>query len=181
MKKSGATPTIRVLIIDDDEDLSSVMVDALREEGITAWSIRPVPSSPIESVVATAVWFKPHAILVDVVMPVDTGKLVKALRETSSLKDVMMLGCSGHAVLAASFAKLLDGFIHKPFSMRELADMLNESLGGADLSSPGPMGPAPVPTAKAKAASAKAKPASKPAVKPAKKSPPKRKATSARR
>lgn len=177
MKKSGTTPTIRVLIIDDDEDLSSVMVDALREEGITAWSIRPVPSSPIESVVATAVWFKPHAILVDVVMPVDTGKLVKALRETSSLKDVMMLGCSGHAVLASSFAKLLDGFIHKPFSMRELADMLNESLGGADLSSPGPLGPAPVPTAvKAKTAPAKAKPASKPAAKSAKKTPAKRKA-----
>ena len=128
MKKTGATPTIRVLIIDDDEDLSSVMVDALREEGITAWSIRPVPSSPVESVVATAVWFKPHAILIDVVMPVDTSKLVHALRETPSLKDVMMLGCSGHAVLASSFSKLLDGFIHKPFSMRELGDMLNESL-----------------------------------------------------
>lgn len=127
MKKSGTS--LRVLVIDDDEDLSAIIVDALREQGITAWSIRPVPSSPVESVVTTAVWFRPHVVLIDVVMPVNTGRLVEALRADPALEGATLLGCSGHAALAGPFAGMLDGFIHKPFSLRELGEMLADAVG----------------------------------------------------
>lgn len=127
MKKSGTS--LRVLVIDDDEDLSAIIVDALREQGITAWSIRPVPSSPVESVVTTAVWFRPHVVLIDVVMPVNTARLVEALRAEPALEGSTLLGCSGHAALAGSFAGMLDGFIHKPFSLRELGEMLADAVG----------------------------------------------------
>jgi DNA-binding response OmpR family regulator len=120
---------VRVLVIDDDADLSGVMVDALRERGLVAWSTRPHPSTPISNVVATAVLCKPHVVLIDVVMPVNTSKLVQALRSRAELADTLLVGCSGHALLATPFARHLDGFLHKPFSMRELSDAILELVG----------------------------------------------------
>ena len=126
MGKRARPFQMRVVIIDDDEDLSAVMVDSLRNNGIQALSLRPVPSCPIEQVVTTACWFKPHAILCDVVMPVNTAKLVAALRESQELEGTKIIGCSAHSLLATPFSRHLDGFLHKPFGMQELADALAE-------------------------------------------------------
>ena len=100
--EKSAAAQIRALVIDDDADLSQIMIDSLREEGITAWAVRPTPSSPAESVVATAALFQPHVILVDIVMPVNTAKLVKALRASPELAGSVLIGCSGHDALAES-------------------------------------------------------------------------------
>ncbi len=123
---------IRVLVIDDDEDLSQTMIDSLREEGIAAWAVRPTPSSPSETVVATAALFQPHVILVDIVMPVNTAKLIKQLRASPDLANAVLVGCSGHAALAEGLMKHLDGFLHKPFTRGELIEALIEAASMRD-------------------------------------------------
>lgn len=126
-ENSVAKASIRVLVIDDDEDLSQTMIDSLREEGISAWAVRPTPSSPSETVVATAALFQPHVILVDIVMPVNTAKLIKQLRASPDLANAVLVGCSGHATLAEGLMKHLDGFLHKPFTRGELIESLIEA------------------------------------------------------
>ena len=128
-KTATRSRNLRVLMIDDDTDLASVVVDSLRNAGLDAWAIRPTPSGSIDGMVEAAATFRPDAILVDVVMPTDTAKLVRALRAERRLSRARLFGCSGHAILAGSFSRLLDGFLHKPFSMHELAEMLAEEFG----------------------------------------------------
>lgn len=131
-ENSVAKAPIRVLVIDDDEDLSQTMIDSLREEGISAWAVRPTPSSPSETVVATAALFQPHVILVDIVMPVNTAKLIKQLRASPDLANAVLVGCSGHATLAEGLMKHLDGFLHKPFTRGELIESLIEAASMRD-------------------------------------------------
>ncbi len=138
-ENSVAKAPIRVLVIDDDEDLSQTMIDSLREEGISAWAVRPTPSSPSETVVATAALFQPHVILVDIVMPVNTAKLIKQLRASPDLAGAVLVGCSGHATLAEGLMKHLDGFLHKPFTRGELIESLLEA---ASMRDPAPKAPA---------------------------------------
>ena len=153
MKKSAEIPgQIRALVIDDDADLSQTMIDSLREEGITAWAVRPTPSSPAETVVATAALFQPHVILIDIVMPVNTAKLIKLLRGSPELSGAVLIGCSGHAALAENLMKHLDG-LHKPFTRGELLEALTEA---AELRVP-----APLSTKSAKVTKAKKKSPSK--------------------
>jgi CheY-like chemotaxis protein len=125
--RSKTSTALRVLVIDDDENLSQTMIDSLREDGITAWAVRPIPSAPPEAVVATAVLFEPHVILIDIVMPVNTARLVMELKSCPELASTVLVGCSGHAALAEGITKYLDGFLHKPFDRRELFDALQEA------------------------------------------------------
>ena len=118
----------RVLVIDDDEDLSTTIIDTLRDEGMAAWAVRPTPSSPGSAVVTTAALFRPHVILLDIVMPVDTARLVKKLRAARALRGASIIGCSGHAALAEGFMDDLDGFLHKPFTRAELLETLHEAV-----------------------------------------------------
>src|SRR3954468_14640943 len=151
MKKSSEkSGQIRALVIDDDADLSQTMIDSLREEGITAWAVRPTPSSPAETVVATAALFQPHVILIDIVMPVNTAKLVKLLRSSPELEGAVLIGCSGHAALAENLMKHLDGFLHKPFTRAELLEALTEA---AKLRIPAPLSTKAVKSAKKKSPS----------------------------
>jgi CheY-like chemotaxis protein len=119
---------LRVLVIDDDSELATVVVDSLRNAGLDAWAIRPTPSGAIDAIVTAAAAFKPDAILIDIVMPTDTASLVRGLKREPLLRRAKLFGCSGHAVLANSFAGLLDGFLHKPFTMTELAELLREEF-----------------------------------------------------
>lgn len=118
---------VRVLVIDDDSTLSEAILDALADRGIFASALRPTASSQPSSVAGAAAAFMPDVVLLDIVMPVDTGRLVAALRAHPKLASTVILGCSGHSVLADDLADQLDGFLHKPFDARELVDAVEEA------------------------------------------------------
>ena len=118
---------LRVLVIDDDTALSEAILDALGARGIFAWSVRPTASSPPASVARTAATFRPDVVLLDIVMPIDTARLLTVLRGTPELSHAVFLGCSGHAALADDIAAKLDGFLHKPFDTTELLQAVTEA------------------------------------------------------
>jgi len=141
---------MRVLVIDDDSSLSEAILDALSGRGIFASSLRPTASSPPDQVAGAAASFAPDVVLLDIVMPVNTAKLVVALRAHPKLARTVILGCSGHSALADEISEHLDGFLHKPFDTAELVEAVEEA---ASLRKPAPK----------KAAKAKARQKSAPA------------------
>ncbi len=125
----ATTPSrLRVLVLEDERDLAVAMVDTFRERGIDAWALHPRAGLPVERLVSAAAAFAPHAILCDVVMPVSTTRLVRALRRHPRLRRTRIVGCSGHALRAEAFADALDGFLHKPFDADELVSSVLELL-----------------------------------------------------
>lgn len=117
----------RVLVIDDDSNLSEAILDALSGRGFFASALRPTASSPPESVAGAAAAFMPDVVLLDIVMPVNTAKLVVALRAHPKLARTVILGCSGHSALADEISEHLDGFLHKPFDTAELVEAVDEA------------------------------------------------------
>ena len=118
---------LRVLVIDDDSTLSEAILDTLSARGIFASALRPTASATAASVAGAAAAFMPDVVLLDIVMPVDTVRLVAALRAHPKLASTVILGCSGHSVLADGVADQLDGFLHKPFDATELVEAVEEA------------------------------------------------------
>lgn len=119
---------VRVLVIDDDSALSEAILDALSGRGIFASSLRPTASSPAATIAGAAASLRPDVVLLDIVMPVDTARLVTALRAHPKLARTVILGCSGHAALADEISEHLDGFLHKPFDTAELVQAVQEAM-----------------------------------------------------
>jgi DNA-binding NarL/FixJ family response regulator len=119
---------VRVLVIDDDSSLSEAILDALSSRGIFASSLRPTASSPPATIAGAAASLTPDVVLLDIVMPVDTAKLVEELRAHPKLERAVILGCSGHAALADEISHRLDGFLHKPFDTAELIEAVHEAM-----------------------------------------------------
>ena len=122
------TKPIRVLVIDDDTSLSSAILDALSIRGVFASALRPTASMTPAKMAGAAAGLNPDVILLDIVMPVNTPKLVAALRAHPKLAHVVILGCSGHAALADKISGYLDGFLHKPFDTAELLQAVEEGM-----------------------------------------------------
>lgn len=118
---------VRVLVIDDDSNLSEAILDALSGRGFFASALRPTASMPPDSVAGAAAAFEPDVVLLDIVMPVNTQKLVVAMRAHPKLAGAVILGCSGHSALADEIADYLDGFLHKPFDTAELVQAVEEA------------------------------------------------------
>ena len=119
---------VRVLVIDDDSRLSEAILDALSTRGIFASSLRPTASSPPKAIAGAAASLLPDVVLLDIVMPVDTARLVTELRAHPKLDRAVILGCSGHSALAEEISDQLDGCLHKPFDTAELVQAVHDGM-----------------------------------------------------
>jgi DNA-binding response OmpR family regulator len=110
-------PTI--LVIDDDPDIRSLLVDALEGAGYT---VRTAPDG--EAGLASATENKPDLVVLDWMMPERSGlEVAHHLRADHSLDDVpvVMLTARGtQADIEWGYAAGIDGYIVKPFSPRAL-------------------------------------------------------------
>ena len=110
-------PTI--LVIDDDPDIRSLLVDALEGAG---YAVRT--ASDGETGLAAAVASKPDLIVLDWMMPERSGlEVAHHLRSEHLLDDVpvVMLTARGtQADIEWGYAAGIDGYVVKPFSPRAL-------------------------------------------------------------
>ena len=106
----------RVLMVDDDERLQSVVREYLENYGFT---VAALPSGhgladALESV-------KPDILLLDVMLPGDDGfTLLRSLRGNSRIPVIMLTACGDETDRIVGLETGADDYLAKPFNPREL-------------------------------------------------------------
>ncbi len=118
--------TCRVLVVEDERSIRSVITEALIEEG---WDVRSA-SNGREALEVVLAW-RPDAILCDLMMPVMDGWAFReALRGLSDgLNDVPLIVLSGtREVRAHAEALGVAGALPKPFDLDEVVEAVEQVL-----------------------------------------------------
>jgi DNA-binding response OmpR family regulator len=116
----------KILVVDDDIDILSVMEILLSMKGfdVEVTSKGESTFSKIES-------FKPDLILLDVLISGHDGRAIckqlKANPETSNIPVIMFSAHPGAAATIADYGA--DDFIAKPFDVNNLMKKINKQLG----------------------------------------------------
>jgi two-component system, chemotaxis family, CheB/CheR fusion protein len=90
-KASDAAAPRRILIVDDNKDARESLATLLREHGYLALTAHDGYSA-----IERAAEFKPHAVLLDIVMPGISGfKVAEMLRKQAALADALLITVTG--------------------------------------------------------------------------------------
>lgn len=121
----------RVLIIDDDYEIVSILTEVLTPEGHEVSSA----GEPVEGM-QMARKVKPDLIILDYHMPGNTGShLFESLRRNNATKDTPILFMSGEADPAQIMSEVSDSggarFLPKPVKLDEFRRTIREMLAGS--------------------------------------------------
>jgi PAS domain S-box-containing protein len=123
-----AFPQVRLLLVDDTPDNLSFLHEVLEPIG---FDLRTAENGA--SGIAVAEEWKPHAVLLDMLMPVMDGyEMARRLREGHSGDEVFILAITASAFeddRKEALAAGVDAFLRKPFRPEELLGMLGKGLG----------------------------------------------------
>jgi CheY-like chemotaxis protein len=119
--KSCGDHQCRVLVVDDDEDQRSSMVEVLRDDGYSARSA----VNGQDGIALTRLW-RPDVILLDLEMPMMDGRAFRrtqrALRDCSAIPTVVVSGERRPSDLGSV------GFVQKPYGNARLLDTVRRAL-----------------------------------------------------
>ncbi|MGM0443233.1 MAG: response regulator transcription factor [Fibrobacterota bacterium] len=115
----------KILIVEDDEDISEIMTMVLETEDFTVASV----SNPLEAL-KKAGEFSPDAILLDLTMPQMSGwELYKQLRENEDFSNIPVAIVTAKSeefdAVVGLHVMRADAYITKPFGKQQLIDSVN--------------------------------------------------------
>lgn len=113
--------SLRIVVIDDDEDLRETLVEALREHGHAVIGL-PAQAGifPLSDIPPADAWVIDHRIPGRL-----GGDVVRALREMGGERRPVLIGVSGDEQAEREFAAAgADLFLRKPFEPSDLADAI---------------------------------------------------------
>jgi DNA-binding response OmpR family regulator len=115
----------RILIIDDDPDIRSLMDIALKREGYVVET-----ASRKEEVMEKLEQFQPSVVLLDVLLSGSDGRTIcKEIKESDQSKNITVIMVSAHPGAADNISSYgADDFIAKPFNVNTLLTRLNDIL-----------------------------------------------------
>jgi len=122
-------PSVRILVVDDNEVLRTLVSQVLEGEGYVA-----IPAESAEAAMESAHYAPPDLCLVDQIMPGMTGaELIRALRASPDerLRSIPAIGMSaydgaqGELLAAGALAAL-----RKPLHYGPLLELVRETLAG---------------------------------------------------
>ncbi|MCO6498479.1 MAG: response regulator [Chitinophagaceae bacterium] len=115
----------RILVVDDDPDILSVMKILLASNGFTV-----DVNEKAEATMAKIESFKPDLVLLDVLLSGHDGRVIcKKIKAEKKLKDLPVIMISAHPSAAAGIKEYgADEFISKPFDINVLLDKINVYL-----------------------------------------------------
>jgi two-component system KDP operon response regulator KdpE len=134
MKQSGTDQPAKILIVDDESQITRVLRTALSTQG---YSLR-VAANGVEGMAAVHEW-KPDLVITDVSMPQMNG--VELCREIRAISDIPILVLSvrnhDHMKIEALDAGA-DDYVTKPFSIQELqarvrAQLRRSTISGSEM------------------------------------------------
>jgi len=118
----------RVLIADDEPNIV-ISLEFLMEQ--SGYEIRTVANG--EDALRVAREFRPHLLLLDIMLPLKNGfEVCQVIRESPELNPVkiIMLTAKGRETeVAKGLALGADAYITKPFATRELLEAVKRLLG----------------------------------------------------
>src|SRR5215218_10951612 len=122
------TGTTRVLIVDEEQDIVEVLEKIL--EGEAKYEVEIARGGFAAGV--TAERFRPHVILLDMhlrdVDAVEVAKHVKKSQDLQLTKVVAMSGKLTDADAQGLLAQGFDGFLRKPFHVRQVIESIEDSM-----------------------------------------------------
>ncbi|KOU42868.1 MULTISPECIES: response regulator transcription factor [unclassified Streptomyces] len=129
LRRSDGSP-VRILVVDDEPDLTEVLSGALRSEG---WDVRSAADGA--SALSTASAFRPDAVVLDWMLPDLDG--LHVLREMrAGLPDVCVLFLTARDSVEDRIAGITaggDDYVTKPFSLEEVLARLRGLLRRAGM------------------------------------------------
>lgn len=119
----------RVLVVDDDPEIASLMNDVLGDDG--RFEVRVVHNGYDAGLETER--FRPHLIVLDYMLPDINGNIVcERMRDNKEFAETRVLCVSG-VIEASEVDELMnsgaDGFLQKPFDLRELINSIERLLG----------------------------------------------------
>jgi DNA-binding response OmpR family regulator len=115
----------KILIIDDDEDIISLIKIILENESYSV-----IGASSGEEGIKTAIKQKPELILLDIMMPIMDGwKILKMLRTEESTRKIPVAMLTCKTDVKDKLTGLQEGaidYITKPFSPEELIERVDK-------------------------------------------------------
>jgi two-component system OmpR family response regulator len=126
-----AEPPVRVLVVDDEPSLAELLSSVLRYEG---WEVQTAADG--QSAVRAAREFRPHAVVLDVMLPDFDGlEVLRRLRQDQPRVCVLFLTARDAVEdRVAGITAGGDDYVTKPFSIEEVLARLRGLLRRADLS-----------------------------------------------
>lgn len=136
LNRSSQEPTVRaaaergqarsVLVVEDDEAVSSLLIDLLRDRGYQA-----VPAYDGRTALELARKLKPHLITLDLALPGADGQAVlEHLKATPETRDIPVVVISAFTqILPAGDRKKLAYLLGKPFDLTEVLEIVQATVG----------------------------------------------------
>ena len=122
---TGAT---RILIVDDEQDIVEVLEKILEDEA--KYEVEVTRGGFAAGV--TAEKFRPHVILLDMhLKDVDAPEVCKLVKKSPDLQLTKVIAMSGNlpeADAAALLTNGFDGFLRKPFHVRQVIEAVEDAM-----------------------------------------------------
>lgn len=124
MKSMGAVKTAKILVVDDESEITEIIKAFLDNAGYKV----TVENNP-EKAVKTALGLKPDLILLDIMMPgIDGYSICNRIKEEPTMGNIPVIFLTGKDSKedqGRSFQVGGDMFIKKPFSCERLLEIVN--------------------------------------------------------
>lgn len=124
MKSMGAVKTAKILVVDDESEITEIIKAFLDNAGYKV----TVENNP-EKAVKTALGLKPDLILLDIMMPgIDGYSICNRIKEDPTMGNIPVIFLTGKDSKddqGRSFQVGGDMFIKKPFSCERLLEIVN--------------------------------------------------------
>ncbi len=121
-----------LLVIDDDQNLSDLLGEYLREQGYIVHT-----ASDGQKGLRAFFDHKPDLVILDVTMPLKDGwETLKRIREMSQASVIMLTARSDESDILRGFSLGADDYVSKPFSFAQLGARVKAVLARAGESNP---------------------------------------------
>jgi excisionase family DNA binding protein len=122
------TGSTRILIVDDERDIVEVLEKILEDEA--KYEVEVAQGGFAAGV--TADKFRPHVILIDLhLKDVDANEVAKQVKKSSDLQLTKVIAMSGKLAESETAALLtngFDGFLRKPFHVRQVIEAVEDAM-----------------------------------------------------
>jgi DNA-binding response OmpR family regulator len=116
----------RVLVVEDDDSVSSLLIDLLKDRGYDA-----APAYDGQTALTMARRFKPHLITLDLALPgTDGHDVLERLKADPATRDIPIVVISAFTqILPAGDRRKLAYLLGKPFDVSEVLAIVQATVG----------------------------------------------------